>query len=73
MHEKSFRKLLWIQDFSINEFVKFCGKSKTTIYEWYKNDRCPYFYEYVLNNFKIKKGDENEQRCQQMHDDGLGC
>lgn len=52
---KSFKGLLKKHGFSYSEFAKFAGISRTTVYRWAQEDRCPYFYEYVLDKLEIKK------------------
>lgn len=51
---RSFRALLKLQGFTVKEFSEFSGKAESTIWNWIMSDRCPYFYEYVLNKFKLK-------------------
>ena len=53
--EKSFKKLLEQNNFTVKEFIKWSGKDRSTVYRWLQNDRCPYFFEFILNNFDVQK------------------
>ncbi len=55
---KSFRVLLLLNGFTVKEFVAWSGKSKSTVYRWMRNDRCPKFYEYVLNYMEIARDED---------------